>query len=198
MIVEKIFEKKYFWNILFKRWFPHLLLAIPPARKSSSESSRSGGEKVDKVDFQIVIGGNFFTPYQVSQVQDELACHPDPAAITSAWEKIFLVVTGILKTWAGLTLQSRVVRVDPSWEARATTGGKYTPPSEASEKKLNVFMRFFRFLTPTSCVSTVLSWKLRMKTVQTTLHATITWIIRFQTTSSTNSTIPWCRRSRCL
>ena len=79
--------RKISWQFL-KNWFPHLLLAIPPARKSSSESSRSGGEKVDKVDFQIVIRGNFFTPYQVSQVQDELACHPGPAAITSAWEKM--------------------------------------------------------------------------------------------------------------
>ena len=34
------------------------------------------------------ISGETFTPYQVSQVQDELACHPDPAAITSAWEKM--------------------------------------------------------------------------------------------------------------
>ena len=98
MIVEKIFEKNISEKFSSKRGMSHLLLAIPPARKSSSESSRSGGEKIDKVDFQIVIGGNFSTPYQVSQVQDELACHPDPAAITSAWEKIFSVVTGILKT----------------------------------------------------------------------------------------------------
>ena len=55
MIVEQIFEEKKYLEKL-----SHLLLAIPPARKSSSESSRSGGEKVDKVYFQIVIRGNFF------------------------------------------------------------------------------------------------------------------------------------------
>ena len=35
---------------------------------------------------------------------------------------------------------------------------------------------FYSSECPTSCVSTVRSWKLRMKTVQTTLHATITWV----------------------
>ena len=45
-----------------------------------------------------------------------------------------------LVTWAGWTLQSRVVQASPSWAARATTGGICTPPSEASELWISVFL----------------------------------------------------------
>ena len=56
---QKIFSKKWDSNSEFKLNV-HLLLAIPPARKSSSESSRSaGGEKLDqkaKLKFQTLPG----------------------------------------------------------------------------------------------------------------------------------------------
>ena len=180
--------KKYIWKILFKMLVSSPLVGNSPGQKIFFRVEQIRRRESWESGFSNCYQGKLF--YSLPGVTS-----PGWAGL-SPWSSCHNLCLGknlflreLLKTWAGLTSQSRVVRVDPSWEARATTGGKYTPPSEASEKKLNVFMWFFRFLTPTSCVSTVLSWKLRMKTVQTTLQATITWIIRFQTTSSTNSII---------